>query len=119
MSAATTVELFGYYLMPLGLLLTLAPNLVLGPFGFAPATEVWVRVLGLVVAPLGAYYVAMARARVVPFLWLTVYGRVWVFVTFALLAAAGLGQPMLVLFGAVDLFGAAWTWTALRREARA
>lgn len=114
MSAGRTVELFGYYLVPLGLLLTVAPNLVLVPFGFAPAAEVWVRVLGLVVAPLGAYYVAMGRERVTSFLRLTVYARLWVFVTFGLLAATGLAEPMLAFFGVVDLAGALWTWTSLR-----
>lgn len=119
MSAGRTVELFGYYLIPLGLLLMLAPNAVLSPFGFAPATEVWVRVVGVVVAPLGVYYVALGRAPVPSFLRLTVYARVWVFVTFAVLAASGLAQPMLALFGVVDLLGAIWTWTALRSERRA
>lgn len=118
MSAGRTVELFGYYLIPVGLLLAFVPNLMLGPLGFVPATEVWIRVLGLVVAPLGAYYVVMGREHVTSFLWLTVYVRVWVFVAFALLAASGLGQPMLALFGLVDLFGAIWTWNALGRGAR-
>lgn len=118
MSAARTVELFGYYLVPTGLLLAFTPNLMLAPLGFATATEVWIRVLGLVVTTIGAYYVAMARANVTPFLWLTVYGRVWVFVTFGVLAASGLAEPMLTLFGAVDLLGAIWTWTALRRGTR-
>lgn len=119
MSAGRTVELFGYYLIPLGLLLMLAPNAVLSPFGFAPATEVWVRVVGVVVAPLGVYYVALGRAPVPSLLMLTVYARVWVCVTFALFVAAGLSQPMLAVFGAVDLLGAIWTWTALRSERRA
>lgn len=119
MSAGRTVELFGYYLIPLGVLLMLAPNAVLSPFGFAPATEVWVRVLGVVVAPLGVYYVALGRAPVPSFLRLTVYARIWVFVIFALFAVAGLSQPMLAVLGAVDLLGALWTWTALRGERRA
>lgn len=119
MSAGRTVELFGYYLIPLGLLLAFVPNLMLSPLGFAPATEVWIRVLGLVVAPLGAYYVVMGREHVTSLLWLTVYVRIWVFVAFACVAASGLAQPMLALFGVVDLAGALWTMTELRRGMRA
>jgi hypothetical protein len=30
-----------------------------------------------------------------------------------------LAPPQLILFGVIDLLGALWTWTAMRREAGA
>ena len=103
--------------MVLGTLLAAAPNLVLAPFGFAPAHEPWVHVLGCVVATLGAYYIAGARQEVTPLFRWSVWGRVVVFAAFAVLVAAGVAPPMLALFGATNLAAATWTHLALRADA--
>ena len=113
-----SVQYFGMYLVLLGLVLLVVPNLLLQAFGFEPTGEPWIRVVGVVVAPLGAYYIACARANYAGFIRATIPARAWVFLCFAGLVAAGLARPILILFGAVDLAGAAWTWTALRQTAR-
>lgn len=115
--AAVSLAVFGSYLVVLGVLLASAPNLVLRPFGFAPAEEPWVRVLGCVVGTLGAYYLAAARQEVAPLFRWSVWGRGVVFVAFGGLVTAGLAPPMLVLFGVVDLAAALWTHLALRADA--
>jgi hypothetical protein len=117
--AAVSLAVFGSYLIVLGLLLAAVPNLVLGPFGFPPATDPWVHVLGCVVGTLGAYYVAAARQEVTPLFRRSVWGRAVVFVAFGVLVAAGVAPPMLVLFGATDLAAGAWTHLALRADAAA
>ena len=54
---------FGVYVVLAGVGLLLAPNLVIGPLGFPPPQEPWIRVLGAVATVLGLYYVhAGARA---------------------------------------------------------
>jgi hypothetical protein len=40
------------------------------------------------------------------------------FVAFTTFALLGMGSPMLILFGIVDLGGALWTWSALKADAR-
>ena len=115
--AALSMAVFGGYLIVLGVLLAAVPNLVLGPFGFAPATEPWVHVLGCVVGTLGAYYLAAARQEVTPLFRWSVWGRAVVFVAFGALVAAGVAPPMLVLFGVTDLAAGAWTHFALRADA--
>jgi hypothetical protein len=112
--SATSIFVFGLYLCALGVILILAPNTLLTLFGFLATTEVWIRVLGVVVAVLGAYYVQAARHELVPFYRATVWGRVFVLLSFAAFALARLAPPMLVLFGVIDAFGALWTATALR-----
>ncbi len=115
-SSALTVKAFGVYLLLVGVVLVLAPNLLLSLFGFAEAKEVWVRVLGVVVTVLGYYYwysgVTNARAFIVA----SVHGRVFVFLAFLALVVLGYAAPPLILFGVVDLAGAAWTFLALRSE---
>ncbi len=112
--AARSILVFGVYIVVLGLLLASLPHLVIGPFGFPEAREPWIRVLGVVVVVLGAYYVQAARQEVTVFFRWTVWGRCGILAGFTLLALAGLAQPALILFGAIDAAGAAWTALALR-----
>ena len=115
--SARTVFVFGIYLAALGIGLLVAPGPVLAPFGLPAPQEVWVRVGGMVIAFLGAYYMLAAKHGLRPFLAWTVATRASVIVVFAVLVATGLGPAVLLLSGAVDLAGALWTWAALGRKA--
>lgn len=117
MSRSTfSAKAFAAYLFVLGIVLVFIPNVLLSLFGIAPSTDVWIRVLGLVVFMLGVYvWVASAYK---PFLEASVYTRSAVFVGLSAFALLGLASPMLALFGAIDLAGAVWTWCALRADDR-
>ncbi len=112
--AARSVQVFGMYLAATGAVLVFAPNVLLGLLGMPEAREVWIRVLGIVVAVLGAYYLLAAARALVDFHRATVPLRSLVFVAFCVLALTRLAPPQLVGFGIVDLLGALWTWRALR-----
>ena len=112
--AATSIRIVGIYLLLLGAALIAAPNLVLVPFGLPPTSEVWLRVVGVLVAILGDYYVQAARHELVAFYRATVPARIFAFLSFVAFVLFGLVKPPLILFGAVDLAGAAWTFFALR-----
>ncbi len=115
-SSALTIKIFGIYVVLTGIGLVLTPNLILGLFGFPPATEVWVRVLGALAVILGYYYWACGTAGAKAFFQATIPGRVGFFaLCVSLVAAAGAPLPLLA-FGVVDLLGAAWTLLALRNE---
>lgn len=114
--AARSVLAFGIYIGVMGLLLTTFPNLVIGPLGFPEAREPWIRVLGVVVAVVGFYYVQAARHELTNFLQWTVWARVAVLVGFVLLVVAGQAPPVLILFGLIDAAGAAWTAVELGRR---
>lgn len=116
-NSARSVFVFGIYLAVLGIGLLAAPGPMLAPFGLPAPQEVWVRVGGMVIAFLGGYYILAARHGLRPFLAWTVATRASVIVVFAVLVGTGLGPAVLLLFGAVDLAGAVWTWAALRRDA--
>ena len=113
--AARTIFIFGIYVVVLGVMLVVQPNLVIGPFGFPEAREPWIRVLGVVALTLGAYYVLAARQNVEAFFGWTVAGRFTILVGFSGLVLANLAPPALILFGLFDAAGAAWTWAALRK----
>jgi hypothetical protein len=111
--AARSVLVFGIYIAVMGLLLSTVPNMVIGPLGFPEAREPWIRVLGVVVAALGFYYVQAARHELTHFMKWTVWVRAVVLVGFVLLVVAGQAPPVLILFGLIDAAGAAWTAFAL------
>jgi hypothetical protein len=117
--AARSVLVWGVYLIVAGLGFLFIPNVLLPLFGSPTTTEVWVRVVGLLVAIIGGYYVYCARNNVLPFIKITVPGRL----TFALgalgLVLWGLAPPSLLLIGGLDVIGAIWTWSSLRSLADA
>jgi uncharacterized membrane protein YesL len=49
-----------------------------------------------------------------PFIRWTTYDRPTVIVVFTIFVVLGMVKPMLILFGAIDLLGAVWTWLELR-----
>jgi hypothetical protein len=112
--ARVSILVFGIYTAILGLTMLVFPNQLLSLFAYPTTTEVWIRILGFVAAVLGYYYVVAARYELTPLFWASVYVRPLLIVCFAGLVLLGLAEPILVLFGAIDLLGAIWTAWALR-----
>jgi hypothetical protein len=113
--AGLTIVVFGTYLVGLGLTLLLAPNLLLGLFGIPRTDEIWVRILGAVLAVIGYYQIQAAHQRSEWFMRASVLGRTGISMTLFGLVATGAAPLVIALFGAVDLAGAIWTAYALRR----
>ncbi len=103
---ALSVFVFGIYLLLLGAVLIIAPNLLLSIFRIPPTTEVWIHVAGMLVLLLGVYYVLSARAELRPFFAWSVYVRASVIFFFIAFVLLGLAPSQLILFGVVDLLGA-------------
>ena len=117
--AGRSVLVFGVYLVFLGDVLVAVPNLLLGVFGLPATSEVWVRVVGMLVLCLAFYYIQAARRELHDFFGWTVYVRGFVFISLVAFAALRLAHPALALFGVIDLVGALWTAMALRQTATA
>ncbi len=115
--AARTVVIFGAYLIGTGAMLLFAPNVLLGLLRIAPATEPWIRVLGMIVAILGGYYVVAARAELTAFFRASVAFRLFALAGFGGLAALGWAPATLIGFGVIDALAALWTRSALRAAA--
>ena len=111
---ARSAFIFGLYLVVLGIVLLVAPNSLLEMFILPGTTEVWVRVVGMLVLFLGYYYIQAARKELTDFIRWTMYPRSTVILFFAAFVLLGYARPPLIMFGAVDLLGAIWTAQALR-----
>ena len=114
LNVARSITVFGIYLLISGLSLVFIPNVLLPLLGIAPAVEVWIRVVGLLAAILGFYFLYSVRHADRHFFRATLYARLMFFTGLALFVIAGWGSPALLAFGLIDLAGAAWTWLALR-----
>ena len=113
-AAAKSLFVFAVYLSALGIILIAVPNILLSLFGIQPTGEVWIRVVGMLVLILAVYYVRMAKSEVTEFFWISVYVRAAVPIFFTAFVLLGYVEPVLILFGIVDLAGALWTWCELK-----
>ena len=114
-ASSRSIYYFGLYLLILGITLTVVPNMFLATFQLAETSEIWIRVLGVVVFNIGIYYVFMAPADHTLFLTLSVYTRFLILFWFVVFVVLGWAPPQLILFGLVDAAGATWTYLTLRK----
>jgi hypothetical protein len=112
--SARSVFVFGLYLVVLGLFLLVVPNFLLGIFSLPTTTEVWIRVVGMLILILSFYYTQAVRKEMTDFFRWTVYVRSTTILFFTAFVLLGFARPVLILFGVVDLLGAIWTALALR-----
>lgn len=114
--ASRSVLYFGYYLVITGVALIGIPNIFLSTFQIAETQEIWIRVVGVVVLNIGITYILMAPTNHTLFFTISAYTRATVFGWFLIFAFAGWAPMQLILFGAIDLAGAVWTFTVLKRS---
>jgi NAD(P)-dependent dehydrogenase (short-subunit alcohol dehydrogenase family) len=112
-AAARTLTVFGWYLVGVAAGLMLLPNLLLGPLGFAPVVDVWVRVVGMLALIIGVYYLIAAKHAVEPLIRASVPVRMGVVLVLGAFVALRLAPPTLIGFGVVDVAAALWTARAL------
>jgi hypothetical protein len=98
----------------LGTLLLVVPNFLLGLFLFPGTTEVWIRVVGVVVLVLAFYDIQAGRKEITEYFKASVPIRVTPIIFFTIFVLLGFTRPQLILFGVVDLLGAIWTALTLR-----
>lgn len=114
-AAAKSVYYFGIYLIVMGITLIVAPNVLLATLRLPETTEVWVHLVGVLVFNIGVLYFYMASVNNATFFALSAYLRASIIIWFTVFVLIGWGPPMLILFGVVDLLGAIWTYTALKK----
>ena len=108
---ARSLQVWVIYTTVVGALLLFIPNVLLGLFQIEETTEVWVRVLGLIVLVLTVMYAYTLRVRQRTMYQGTVYAR-WLAVVGLTVLAFTSGPWQLVLFAVVDLAGSIWTHLA-------
>ncbi len=119
-SARLSVLVFGLYMiLAVGLGFMLVPMPILDAFGLKVGDDVVIRFVGMLASVIGFYYVQVARTGMDRFLPWTVIGRFYAAAFMALLVVLGMVGPALLLFAAVDVIAATWTWIAIRSGGQA
>ncbi|MFN8355306.1 MAG: hypothetical protein U0Y10_12700 [Spirosomataceae bacterium] len=103
------------YVVITSLQLIFIPNVMLGMFGFEPTSEIWIKVLGVIVFTLAILYHFIRKNPNNEILMGTVYGRLFVGIAFVVFVVTGLTKPALVLFAGVDVATAIWTWMEVKK----
>lgn len=116
--AAKSVFAVGALLSGLGLAFALAPSVPTAVLGFAAGAEPVVRILGIVVAALGAYYLIASSREDRTLIRASVPVRVLAGTGLLLVVVLGAAGLPLLAFVVLEYGGAAWTWSASRRGAR-
>ena len=104
------------YVILTGLQLIFVPNMLLSMFGFEPTSEIWIKVLGIVILPLSAVYYAISKQGNEESLRATIISRGFVGIGFTLLALSGQAPMALILFAGIDIATAIWTWIEMKKK---
>jgi FtsH-binding integral membrane protein len=103
------------YVALTGIALVFKPNMLIELFGFEPAHEIWIQVLGILVFSLAIIYMNITKEnRQVAMA--TVLSRLFIAAGFGLLVVLGNAKPALMLFAGVDVLTAVWTWRELQNK---
>ena len=113
-STAKSIFYYSFYMLGMGLGLLFIPNLILGIIGFESTNDVWIRILGLFAFCAGMLYFYCGRTNQTGFFRISVMERIVFFLGMAGIVLFLPANPLLVLIGSVDLFGAIWTALTLR-----
>ena len=105
----------GIYVLLTGLQLIFVPNLLIGMFGFEEASEIWIKVLGIVVLALSVFYYAINKSGNAEVVMATVWARLLISAGFIFLVISGQTKPNLILFSGIDIATAVWTWFELKK----
>jgi hypothetical protein len=104
------------YVIITGLQLIFVPNMLLSMFGFEPTSEIWIKVLGIVILPLSAVYYAISKQGNEESVRATIISRGFVGIGFTLMALLGQAPMALILFAGIDIATAVWTWMEMKKK---
>jgi hypothetical protein len=113
---AFSIRIYSFYLFLMGAGMIFIPNLLLGIFGFAETTEIWIRMLGLFTFTTGIYYFQSAAHEQTAFFKATIIGRLFFFLMTIAFVVVFKQSYMLGLIGSVDLAGALWTYSTIKNK---
>ena len=99
----------------MGITLIAIPNFFLKTLQLPETNEVWIRIVGVLALCLGYYYHRTGVQNNTAFFKLTIPTRIFVFLSFTAFVLLKYTSPILIGIGAIDLLGAIWTMSALKK----
>lgn len=115
-NAKLSMLTFGIYYVIAGAGYLVLPGFVSGQLDVAASSEIWVRFAGLLLLVLGYLYLQAGRQQLIPFLRWSVHIRTLSFLAFIVLWLLDIAGVIVLIFAAVEIGGALWTWLSLPHE---
>ncbi len=104
------------YVLISGLQLLFIPNFLLATFGLEPTSEIWIRVLGMLVLVLSIYYYAIYKSGNKEIVRATVQGRLLFCAGLVMFVILGMVKPILIFFAVVETGLALWSLSEIRSK---
>ncbi len=114
--SAKSVFIYGIYLALVGLMLVIAPNVLLNLFGIESTNEVWIRLEGILLMATTVYYFIGAKYELILILKATAFIRFTVIIFFTAIVLLELVSPSIIIISVIDFLGGAWTYLMLKKE---
>jgi len=116
--AAVSVFIMGLYLVFLGITFLFMPEIMFLMLAYPTPPDIASRILGMIFMLLAYYYIraALDEEGMTKFFMWTVHTRAVVIIFLSIFAALQLVSPLIIMFGAIDLVAALWTFWALRKD---
>ena len=109
---------FGIYMAIMGLILQIAPEILLRLLGSTTPPDLGWRMFGMILVYLAYYYFrsSLQDKKMNQFFRWTVQARSTVVIIFIIFVLMGIANWILIIIGLIDLTGALWTLWALRKD---
>jgi hypothetical protein len=116
--AALSLFIFGIYLVFIGITMLVYPEMMFALLMYPTAPDIMSRLFGMIMVLLAYYYIRAAfdEEGLSKFFMWTFHTRASVIVFFIIFAALQLVSWLILIFGAIDLAAAIWTFWALRKD---
>jgi len=113
-----SIFIFGIYVIFLGITFLFVPEIMFLMLAYPTPPDIVSRILGMVFLLLAYLYIRAGldeEGMTKFFIW-SVHTRALVIIFLGVFAALQLVSPLVIMFGAIDLAAALWTFWALRKD---
>ena len=114
--SAKSVFIYGLFYAFNGLMLLLAPNVLLNSLGIAPTTEVWIRLAGVLLSAIAVYYILAAKYEIIVIMKATAFIRITIIFFFTAFVLLQMVSPSIIVIAVIDFIGGIWTFLMLKNE---
>ncbi|MFW9865270.1 MAG: hypothetical protein ACFFEN_04155 [Candidatus Thorarchaeota archaeon] len=116
--AALSLFVFGIYMILIGIFFLCFPELIFGILALPTEPDIASRILGMVIIIIAYYYIrsSLNEEGMSKFYRWTTHTRASVIIFLIFFAIFKLANPLIVVFGIIDLAGAIWTYRALHND---
>ncbi len=114
--SAKSVFIYGIFYVFNGLMLLLAPNVLLNSLGIEPTFEVWIRLAGILLSAIAVYYILAAKYELIVIMKATAFIRFSIIFFFTAFVLLQLVSSSIIIISVIDFLGGLWTFLMLKKE---